>query len=95
MSDKNRQEVAKQNATSKSSKQTNKRPNFLVRSARWIKKKFKEMWSELKKVSWPGFTKVVKQTGIVIGVVLVFLVVLTGIDFGLKELLDLVRGIGK
>ena len=95
MSDKNRQEVAKQNATSKSSKQTNKRPNFLVRRARWIKKKFKEMWSELKKVSWPGFSKVVKQTGIVLGVVLVFLVVLTGIDFGLKELLDLVRGIGK
>ena len=53
------------------------------------------MWSELKKVTWPGFSKVVKQTGIVLGVVLVFLVVLTGIDYGLLKLLDLVRGIGK
>ena len=80
MSDKNRQEVAKQNATSKSSKQTNKRPNFLVRSARWIKKKFKEMWSELKKVSWPGFKQVAKQTGIVLAFVLVFAVVIFGFE---------------
>ena len=92
---KNRQEVASKGATQKSTKQTNKKPNFLVRIGKWFQKKFKEMWSELKKVTWPGFAKVVKQTGIVLGVVLVFLVVLTGIDYGLQELLELVRGIGK
>ena len=91
---KNRQEVASKGAT-KSSKQNDRRPNFLIRSARWIKKKFKEMWSELKKVTWPGFSKVVKQTGIVLGVVFVFLVVLTAIDYGLQELLTLIRGLGK
>ena len=44
---------------------------------------FKETFSELKKVTWPSFGTVVKQTGIVLGVVLVFLLVLiTGLNAG-------------
>lgn len=43
-------------------------------------KMFKEVISELKKVSWPSFAKVVKQTGVVITVVLVFALVLLGFD---------------
>lgn len=66
-----------------------KKPNAFVRFGRWIKKKFKDMWLELKKVSWPKFSKVVKQTGIVLGVVAVFLVFITAIDFGLEKLLAL------
>jgi preprotein translocase SecE subunit len=85
--------MSEQNSTK--SKKVDKKPNGFVRFFTGIGSKLKGMWSELKKVTWPGFSKVVKQTGIVLGVVLVFLVVLTGIDFGLKELLDLVRGIGK
>ncbi len=45
-----------------------------------IKKGIKEIGSELKKVSWPTFRKVCKQTGIVIGVVALFTLVLFGID---------------
>lgn len=41
---------------------------------------FKEMWSELKKVSFPSFGKAVKQTGVVISVVLLFALVLFGLD---------------
>lgn len=40
----------------------------------------KETMSELKKVSWPTFPKVVRQTGVVITVVLVFALVLLGFD---------------
>ncbi|MFR6640251.1 MAG: preprotein translocase subunit SecE [Christensenellales bacterium] len=40
----------------------------------------KETFSELKKVTWPSFGEVVKQTGIVLVVVLAFLVVLIGFD---------------
>lgn len=40
----------------------------------------KEVISELKKVSWPSFSKVVKQTSVVIAVVLVFTLVLLGFD---------------
>jgi len=40
----------------------------------------KEVGSELKKVSFPTFKKTVQQTGVVIAVVLLFTVVLFGID---------------
>ena len=53
-------------------------------------KKVKEIFSELKKVSWPSFKSVVKNTGVVIVVVLVFTVVLFGIDRGLAALYNLI-----
>ena len=52
--------------------------------------KIKDIFSELKKVSWPNFAKVVKKTGIVLVVVLIFLIVITGFDYGLYNLLKLV-----
>ncbi len=70
----------------------NNKPNFFVRMGRWFKTKFSGMVSELKKVTWPKFSKVLKQTGVVIAVVLFFLVIVTAIDFGLTELLRVVAG---
>lgn len=67
-----------------------KKPNFFVRMG----KKLKETFSELKRVTWPTFPKVVKSTCVVLVVVLVFLVVLTGINYGLQELLKLITEIG-
>ena len=67
------------------------KPNFFVRMGR----KFKETFSELKKVSWPTFPKVVKATCVVLVVVLSFLVVATAINYGLNELLHLITGIGE
>ena len=52
-------------------------------------KAIKETFSELKKVTWPSFGEVVKQTGIVLAVVLAFLVVLIGFDTGLGALYNL------
>ncbi len=74
-----------------SNKNDVKKPNIFVRMGR----KLKEVFSELKRVTWPTFPKVVKSTGVVLVVVLVFLVVVTGINFGLQALLDLVTGIGE
>ena len=73
------------------SKTAVKKPNIFVRMGR----KIKEVFSELKKVTWPSFGKVIKSTGIVIGVILVFLVVFTAINFGLGELLQLITSIGQ
>ena len=56
--------------------------------------KIKEVFSELKKVTWPSFGKVVKSTGIVISVVVIFLIIFTAINFGLSTLLELVTSIG-
>ncbi len=64
----------------------NKKPNIFKRMGA----KIKDVFSELKKVAWPKFPKVVKQTGIVLAVVLIFLVVITAFDYGLLELLKLV-----
>ncbi len=63
-----------------------KGPGFFKR----IGSKIKDVFSELKKVSWPSFAKVVKQTGVVLAVVLVFLIVIMLFDWGLMELLRLV-----
>lgn len=54
----------------KSKKQTkNKKPS-----------KVKGAFSELKKVTWPNFTRVVKETLVVLSVTAVFLIVIFGID---------------
>ena len=66
----------------------NKRPNLFKR----IGAKIKDIFSELKKVSWPTFGKVIKETGIVLAVVLVFLVVITAFDVGLDAVLKLITG---
>ena len=50
---------------------------------------FKETFSELKKVTWPSFGTVVKQTGIVLGVVVLFLAALMLFDWLLGWLYDL------
>ena len=68
----------------------NKKDNFFKR----IGKKFKEVFSELKKVSWPSFNKIVKQTAVVLGVVLLFMIVITLMDLGLGALLQLLTNIG-
>ncbi len=68
-----------------------KKPNIFVRMGR----KLKETFSELKRVTWPTFPKVVKNTCVVLVVVLVFLVIVTGINSGLQALLELITGIGE
>lgn len=54
-----------------------------------IATKSKETVSELKKVTWPSFSKVVKQTAVVLGVVIFFTVILFGIDRLLSWLFSL------
>lgn len=72
-------EVKKQEKANKKDKKSKKQPKEHKVS------KAKETISELKKVSWPSFGKVVKQTLVVIGMVIFFTLVLFAID----KLLDL------
>ena len=51
-----------------------------VKKPNKVAKALKETGSELKKVTWPKFKEVVKQTGIVLVFVIVFAVVLFGFD---------------
>ena len=70
---------------------TAKKPNIFVRMG----KKLKETFSELKRVTWPTFPKVVKTTCMVLVLVLAFTVVITGINYGLQALFNLVTKIGQ
>ncbi len=79
------------NKPEKSKKQDkNKKPNFFVRMGR----KLKETFSELKRVSWPSFGKAMKATGIVLAIVLAFIVVVTGVNYGFSELLKFLTSLG-
>ncbi len=68
------------------SKTNKKKPNWFRR----VGAKIKETFSELKRVTWPKFPTVVKTTGVVLVIVAAFLVAVTGIDLGLKALLELI-----
>ncbi len=67
-------------------KTKNKKPNWFRR----VGAKIKETFSELKRVTWPKFGTAVKTTGVVLVVVAAFLVVVTGVDWGLGQLLGLI-----
>lgn len=77
-----KKDQSKENDLKKKTKKKENKPNVVA-------KKTKETVSELKKVSWPSFSKVVKKTGVVIAVMIIFTVVLFGIDKLLSLLFDL------
>lgn len=56
-----------------------------------LRRKTRETFAELKKVTWPSFADVCKKTGVVLVVVLIFAVIIFGIDFGLGKLMGLLR----
>jgi preprotein translocase subunit SecE len=76
----------------KDNKKGNKKPNAFVRFFKAIGRKFKEVFSELKKVTWPTFPTVLKQLSAVLVIVVLMLVILMLFDLGLQQLLKLVRG---
>lgn len=65
--------VKKDDKGGKAKKKKEKKPSKIA-------KKVRETNSELKKVTWPSFSTVVKKTGVVIAVVIIFTVILFGID---------------
>ena len=66
-------EVKAKDVDKKKKKDKPKKPNKVAKA-------LKDTGSELKKVTWPKFGQVVKQTGIVLVVVIVFALVLLGLD---------------
>ena len=70
----------------KKDKKKNKKPSIFKRMG----EKAKDIFSELKKVSWPTFKQVVKKTGVVLAVVVFFGLVLFGFDYVLKFMFKLI-----
>ncbi len=82
-----------QKAADKTKDKKEKRPFFLVRFFKWLWRSIVSVFSELKKVHWPTAKQVFKATGIVLGIVVLFGIVLLSIWilFGLLHYL-LVNG---
>lgn len=81
----------KNDAPRKKAPVKNKKPNIFVRAGR----KLKETFSELKRVTWPTLPQALKATGVVIVIVLIFLIVVTAINYGFSALLQLLTGLGE
>ena len=75
-------EKAKQREKDAKKATREKRPNIFRR----IWGGLRNIWGELKKVRWPSFGHAVAQTGVVLSVVLIFGLLILGIDFGLGAL---------
>ena len=75
----------------KASKQTKTQKK--AKSDKQKRSRVKETISELKKVSWPSFGKACKQTGTVLAVVAVFMLVVLGIDSLLTWIINLIVNI--
>ncbi len=82
-------EVQKTDANKKVRKNKNNSGSEKPKLGKRIAKAFKEMISELKKVTWLKGKAVAQSTLVVVVVVLFFLVILTAMDFGLGKLLEL------
>ena len=79
-------------------KKVNKSSKKPAKKRRSIGKFFRDIISELKKVSWASFKRnkdnsgVLGQTGVVLVVTLFFMIVVAAFDAGLMELLKLLLG---
>lgn len=78
--EKERIKAEKENAKLAEKSKTSKAQKKQKTEKRSMFKRLKETSSELKKVSWPSFGKVLKQTGVVILVVTICTLLLFGVD---------------
>lgn len=78
---KNNKNVTQENENVKPAKvDKNKKQVKSKKEGKGLGRKVKESASELKKVSWPSFGKTVKQTGVVIAVVVLCTLALFAVD---------------
>lgn len=75
--------------TKSKKEKANKKPAKLKADKAPKKSRVKETFAELKKVTWPTFGKAMKQTGMVLSIVLVFGVLVLGIDLLISFIINL------
>ena len=80
-------------ASKKKSAKNDGKPNVFVRAAKAVVKFFKDLKGENKKIVWPSAKTVLKNTGIVLAVVLIVGAAIWLVDFGLSEGMNALLGI--
>jgi preprotein translocase subunit SecE len=79
----------------KAKKPKSDKPNIFVRAWKTIVRFFKDLRGETKKIVWPDGKTVLKSTGVVLAVVVVFTVVIWLIDLGLSKSIDLLSDLAR
>lgn len=86
------EKVAKAEKAAKSAdKKANPNGNFFQRAIKAIKKFFKDLRGEVKKIVWPDAKTVLKSSGVVLLVVLISTLVIFGIDSGLSAIVTALK----
>lgn len=80
-------------ASKKNAAKKDGQPNFFVRAAKAVAKFFKDLKGETKKIVWPNGKTVLKNTGIVLAVVLIIGAAIWLVDWGLSAGIDAILGI--
>ena len=71
-----------------------KKVNFFQRTGKKIAKWFREMKSELKKVSWPSARQIINNTVVALTVMVIVGVIVWLLDLGADKLTELLISIG-
>ena len=78
----------------------NTKPNFFVRAGKWfanlgktVVSAFKNMWRELRKVTWPSREKLVSFSTIVVLFIVFMMVVIGLLDLGASQLVNLIMSL--
>lgn len=84
-------EVVKNETSEKKNKKDSKKSKKATKNNASTQKRSraKETIGELKKVTWPSFAKTMKQTGMVLSLVLIFGVVVLGFDLLISFIINL------
>ncbi|MBQ8749203.1 MAG: preprotein translocase subunit SecE [Clostridia bacterium] len=90
--DKKEKQKIKSDAKKEKDTKQKKKTNVNASEKRTLGQKAKATISELKKVTWPSFGNTVKQTGVVIAFVLLFIVILLGLNSLFGWLFNLIVG---
>ena len=77
----------------KTAKQEEKKTKKTAKAKTPRRSRIKDTFSELKKVSWPSFGKTMKQTGMVLSVVLLFGLLVFGLDTLVNYIIKLILSI--
>ena len=99
MANKDNSEAAKKIAkaekekTSKKSKKN--KENFFVRAGKAIKRYFKDLKGEVKKITWPNGKEVLKGTVVTIVCIAIIGVVVFLVDLGLTKGINALRGVAE
>ena len=86
-----KEEIKEEQAELKQKRKEKRKERKKERGSFWgrLYTRTKDMFLELRKVTWPTPSMTAKKTGVVIGVVIVFSIVLFAINMGLTALFDL------